>query len=266
MAYKVEIIKDSISGCGNRITTFQIQFPRIVLSEFNTHRMFSRNFSSSRAIPTNKMIDNIINDPFVPIYWGRNEKGMSASSELDVNEKEKATEFWKDALINAIETVNNLLTLNVHKQTINRILEPWMWVTGIITATDFDNFFTLRCDEQAQPEIKYLADIMREKYIVSVPDKLNYGEWHIPMIDMHQDKVYNLQEKLKIATARMARVSYLTHDGQRDTKKDLELHDSLLKNKHMSPFEHCAVNLESNKYCANLKGWSQYRLETHLHN
>ena len=52
MAYHAEVLIDSVNPAGQRLTTFVLRFPRFVLSEFNTHRMFSRNASSSRAIPT----------------------------------------------------------------------------------------------------------------------------------------------------------------------------------------------------------------------
>jgi thymidylate synthase ThyX len=259
MAFKARIIKDSINSSGNRITTFEISAPRIILSELNTHRMFSRNYSSSRAIPVKKMIDSIIADPFIPIYWGKNQSGMSASAELDEYDIIEAQRDWLHALYQSVETVENLQTIGLHKQIANRLLEPWMWVTGIITATEYDNFFMLRRSAGAQPEFKHLADMMYNELLHSRPELLLPFQWHIPMITPAEESLYSLKEQLAISTGRTARVSYLTHDGKRDPAKDIELHDKLLKDKHMSPTEHAACNKDDGKWYGNFQGWEQYR-------
>jgi thymidylate synthase ThyX len=258
--YKASILADSISEFGVRLTTFEVKFPRIILAEFNTHRVFSRNFSSSRAIPVHKIIEDIKNDPFIPVYFGKNQKGMSAEIELSHNEILKIKNKWFEARDSAIEYVEYLVyECNLHKQIANRILEPWMWATGIVTASEYDNFFALRRDKNAQPEFKFLADMMYEEYVHSSPNHLKAGDWHIPMISPAEDSSWDLDVKLRVATGRLARVSYLTHDGVRDMNKDIELHNSLLGNKHLSPFEHCAQNMNDNRFYGNFQGWKQYR-------
>lgn len=259
MAFKAAILKDSINSSGHRITTFEVTFPRIVLAENNTHRVFSRNYSSSRAIPTYKFIEGLRKDPFIPVYWGAAQKGMGASQEIDFAKKAIAESEWLKAMDNAIRSANALLDLGVAKEITNRLLEPWMWSTGIITSTEFNNFFSLRRSAYAQPEIKVIADLMFEEYSKSIPDILRKGQWHIPMLNFAEEDFYRIADKLKISTGRLARVSYLTHDGKRDIDKDIELHNSLLLNRHLSPFEHCAKNMDVNRNYGNFTGWKQYR-------
>jgi hypothetical protein len=153
------------------------------------------------------------------------------------------------------------IKLNLHKQIVNRIVEPWMWMTVICSATDYDNFFSLRCHPDAQPEIQKLAYMMRYAYENHEPTLLNCGEWHMPFI---QDDEFNLDDetKRKISVARCARVSYLTHQGNRDIDKDLELYDRLINGSgkgHWSPFEHVAMATDSGKSSGNFHGWLQYR-------
>jgi thymidylate synthase ThyX len=257
--YKANILKDSINSFGKRITTFEVSFPRIILAETNTHRVFSRNYSSSRAIPVYKFIDILENDPFVPVYWGANQTGMGASKEIPAEDHEEAKAIWLSAMKAAISHANSLLALGVAKEITNRLLEPWMWVTGIITSTEFNNFFNLRRHSTAQPEIRYLANLMYEEYKSSCPNQLKPSEWHLPMINPAEESLYSHVFQLAISTGRLARVSYLTHDGKRDPQKDIELHDRLLISKHLSPFEHCAKNQDDNRWYGNLRGWKQYR-------
>lgn len=291
MAYDAKVIADSISPRDDRLTTFEVTFPRIVLAEFNTHRMFSRNSASSRAIPVEKQLGRVMDDPFIPEYWGKNQAGMQATEELSDSEQTEARGLWlrqRDiavigacAMIGGIDALKDddlktrIATLNdqygspeplsapLHKQLANRTLEPYMWHTVIVTATDWDNFYALRANPDAQPEIRRPAEMMQEAHLVSVPDNLDYSEWHLPLIlpdelDLPKDVL------IKISIGRCARVSYLTHFGVREIEKDVELHDSLLVSGHMSPFEHVArpkKGLERirPKYKSNFKGWVQQR-------
>ena len=157
MAYSARVLLDSVSPLGVRLTTLEVTFPRFVLAEFNTHRMFSRNSASSRAIPTAKLIERVEQDPVLPLEWGRNKAGMSASDLLSAEEAEAAQRVWLRARDDAIARARELLDLKVHKQELNRILEPFLWHTVIVTATQWDNFFELRCSSNAQPEIRKAA-------------------------------------------------------------------------------------------------------------
>lgn len=268
MGFNAKILKDSISPEEVRLTTFEVTFPRMILPEFNTHRTFSRNSASSRAIPVEKMLKRVMEDPFVPTYWGKNQKGMQAEKELDLQEQEKAKFVWLEARDKAVESAKTMLNFGVHKQITNRLLEPFMWHTVIVTATEYSNFFNLRDNKDAQPEIKTIAHMMKEIYYSSDPSYCNYNDWHLPLIDEEDYRlatyrdttgIVDIETLKKVSVGRCARVSYLTHDGKRDHAADIELHDRLLTSGHMSPFEHVAIPTKENKFIGNFKGWLQYR-------
>lgn len=245
MAYSARILADSLSPDGIRLITYEVTFPRIVLAEFNTHRVFSRNSASSRAIPVATMLKRIQDDPFIPIYWGKNQKGMQAAEELPADAQARALAQWLQARDHAVETVKRLQLpdIDLHKQIANRLLEPWLWQTVLVTATEWDNWDGLRDNSQAQPEIQRIAGMMKTVRSESIPLQLSYGEWHLPLVsdrDQLEAAGYSLADIVKICVGRCCRVSYLTHDGKRDPLADIELFDRLLKSGHMSPFEHAA--------------------------
>jgi thymidylate synthase ThyX len=257
---QAKIIADSINPNGDRITTFEIKLHRFVLAEFGTHRVNSRNFQSSRACPVEKMIANVIEDNVYPLHWGRKQKGMVADLEIDEADQLEAISIWDEAREAMIGYVRRLLEIDVHKQVANRLLEPFMAITGIVTATDYSNFFSQRCHPDAQPEIRALADAMREAYNISEPHELIAGEWHIPFSADEVDYQLSLEDCIKAATARCARVSYKQHDSDGiNLVNDLKLHDRLLEANppHLSPFEHCAMATEG-RY-ANFVGFRSYR-------
>ena len=254
-----KIIADSVNECGDRLTTFEIKLHRYVLAEHNTHRAFSRNFQSSRACPVEKMIANVIQDNVYPLHWGRKQKGMVADLEIDEADQLEAISIWDEAREAAISYVKRLLEIDVHKQVANRLLEPFMAITGIITATDYSNFFNQRCHPDAQPEFKVLADAMKAAYEASKPEELDAGEWHIPLIK----EIPTVGDLVKISVGRCARVSYLNHEGKDDPKADIALHDRLLTSNppHFSPFEHVAMALGTSEKCANFTGFKSYRYQ-----
>jgi len=244
MAYSAKVLRDSLSPEGVRLTTLELTFPRIVLAEFNTHRVFSRNSASSRAIPVEKMLKRVKDDPFVPIYWGRNQKGMQAAEELTPEEQREATAQWLRACDLVVEQVKNLLYLEVPNQIANRWLEPALWHTVVVTATEWDNWDGLRISKDAQPEIKRIAEMALEAREQSWPEQLAYGDWHLPLVDDVEELLaegLTVLDVVKVCIGRCARVSYLTHDGKRDPRADIELCERLLKSGHMSPFEHAAT-------------------------
>ncbi len=281
MAYAAKIVLDSVSEVGDRLTTMEVTFPRMVLAEFNTHRMFSRNSASSRAIPVQKQLERIKNDPFIPIYWGLQQSGMQADQELDDYGIEAAKAEWLRARDAAIDQAEKLLYMHLHKQITNRLLEPFMWHTVIVTATEWSNFFALRANPDAQPEIRVIAEMMQELYKQSEPTLVHKGSWHLPFIQPEErDGTFeHTEDARKISAARCARVSYLTHDGKRDLAADLMLYERLVGGGHMSPLEHVAtpdgffitmdaagqeyVNAaEANKprpFYGNFRGWKQLR-------
>ncbi len=260
MAYHASIVADSISEWDERLTTMEVTFPRIVLAEFNTHRAFSRNSASSRAIPVARQLERIMDDPFIPVWWGKQQPGMQADEELEDRQREWALSDWLAARDRAVETARSLMELGLHKQIANRLLEPWMWQTVIVTATDWGNFFALRANPMAQPEIRTIAEIMQELYETSQPTPVHGGEWHLPLIQPEErDGVFeHTEEALKISAARCARVSYLTHDGRRDLAADLALYERLVGGGHMSPLEHVATPNHFRQE-GNFYGWKQLR-------
>jgi thymidylate synthase ThyX len=241
--YSARIVADSVGPNRARLTTFEISFPRIVLAEFNTHRMFSRNSASSRAIPVEKMLARVKEDPFVPIYWGKNQKGMQAAEEFLDGSAEKAEieHIWTESRNYARNAAWALKEAGVHKQITNRLLEPWLWHSVIVTATEWGNFFHLRRDKAAQPEIRKIADMMWDLYEAAKPDELGPRELHLPFATPEEHATLPALTLAKVCVGRCARVSYLTHDGKRDLDADVKLHDDLLENGHMSPSEHVAV-------------------------
>lgn len=264
--YSAKIIADSVSVAGDRLTTMEVCFPRMVLSEFNTHRMFSRNSASSRAIPFIKQVERILASPFVPEYWGLHQSGMQASKQADKKTQELAKQEWLRARSEAVAHAILFNDLGLHKQLINRLLEPFMWHTVIVTATEWSNFFALRAHPDAQPEIRRIAELMQTAYTESTPKKLKDDQWHLPLIQPDEyDGVFEKSEDArKISAARCARVSYLTHEGKRDLKADLTLYKRLTDGGHMSPLEHAARPLttaerKENEWRGNFKGWMQLR-------
>lgn len=258
------------------IWTLQLRYPRFIHAEFLTHRAFSRNASSSRAIPVKKLIEDIRTDPAMPSYWGRNQKGMQATVELSDDEIKQAKLAWRAASEKAIESAESLMALGVHKQTANRVLEPFSHINVVMTATDFDNWFALRDHPDAQPEIRILAQKMRQAMTdVYWDDKMNYvepGEWHIPYI-RPAEQILSHQSKIAISVARCARVSYMTFDGMPSTvAEDIALYEKLIvaKPAHASPCEHQAsAHLTADRpdgtkwspRSANFTGWRSLRTE-----
>lgn len=261
---EAKVIEDSISEAGKRITTLQVKFHRYILPEFNTHRVFSRNFSSSRAIPTTKLIEQVRNNPAMPVHWGKNQPGMQAHEELDGIIRQAAIESWHASAQQAASQATILHQMGVHKQLVNRVLEPFMWVTGIVTATEWDNFFELRDHEDAQPEIRELAIRMRDAIDSSVPSPLTRRQWHLPYVTIDEKLGIEDNDLLRnISAARCCRVSYLKHDGTAASiEEDLKLCDRLIGAVplHASPFEHQALPAYyADEPSGNFYGWIQNR-------
>jgi hypothetical protein len=280
-----KIIADSISPDGVRLTTMEVVLPRIVLSEFNTHRTKSRSSASSRAIPVEKMIARVVDDPYIPEQWDLNGAGMQGHGVItDPVEIAGCVADWLAARDAAVASAYRLLHRRIHKQTTNRLLEPFMWHTVIVTATEWSNFYNLRCNPLAHPALRNTAEAMRDAQAASTPSPIAYGEWHLPYFDPERDADISPADRVKVCVARCARVSYLTHDGIRDPSKDIELADSLLTNGHCAPLEHAARpmtasdvvsnifslrgvftdTIESNidpaeHFAGNFRGWVQFR-------
>lgn len=257
-----KVVEDSMNQAGIRLSTLQLRYPRFVHAEFMTHRVFSRNASSSRAIPVSKMLEQVWNDPAAPIHWGANQPGMQANAELTGWRRKVAQGIWRWSGRLMCGFVWTGMKIGMHKQTANRLLEPWQFIHVIVTATEWANFFALRDHRDAQPEIRALAIVMREALRASSPRLLAMGEWHLPYVTAAERRDFQPDLLVKLSAARCARVSYLTHDGQAPSlNKDLDLYDRLVGSVplHASPIEHQATPLHFAEWSGNFRGWAQYR-------
>lgn len=259
MAFSAKILCDSIAPHGARLTTFEITFPRIILAELNTHRMLSRNTASSRAIPIEKMIARVKDDPYVPLSWGRNQKGMVAASEISPDDRDDAVAEWLAARDHAVKSAKRLSEMHVHKQIVNRLLEPFLFVTTIVSMTEFANFAALRTAPDAQPEIQRIATLMLDAYRTNTPTRVHYDGWHLPLIQ--PDELHlPIATLRRVSAGRCARISYLTHDGRRDISEDIALYERLTTSHHWSPLEHQATPAASAQVSSgNFRGWLQFR-------
>ena len=314
--YNCKIVADSCNTLGNRITTFELTYPRIVHAELMTHRLFSRNAASSRAIPIEKMIKTVRNNLFTPIAFQKTHKGMQGQEYFSGEELEKAKQLWVESAELALQQAEKMSDFGITKQLVNRILEPYQYYKVLVTATEWENFFKLRCpqysfgkytesprlwksrkdaikdfpdwesrndffwqsinESQAEIHIQKIAEIMWDCYNESKPKTLQAGEWHIPYGDnisndvslyssdiKEQARLWGkdlIEEKLKIATARAARISYTTlgDNPKIDYEADIKLHDRLLESKHLSCFEHCAKVMDTNEFVTFVKGQTDY--------
>ncbi len=258
---QVKIIANSVSPSGVRLTTFQLKYQRFIHSELMTHRVFSRNASSSRAIPVMTMLKQVWNDPATPISWGKNKTGMQAETDLQGFSKWAAKKLWGVSGKFACLFAYAMTKVGLHKQVANRILEPWQYIHVVLSATEFDNFFELRNHPDAQPEIQELAKEMQRQYNEAAINKMQIGEWHLPYIH-ESEKDLPLEILKKVSAARCCRVSYLKHDGHTSTvDEDVKLHDRLVNAvpPHMSPVEHQAVCTDDGEFNGNFYQWKQYR-------
>lgn len=255
--YSTRVVADSIGPCKRRLVSILLRYPRMVHADFLRHRCFSYSVASSRAIPSEKLRQRIRQNPATVAWWGKNQRGMVATEELTGAALEAAQRAWNEGMEASLLLATRLEELGLHKQLANRVLEPWMDVEQLTTGTDFTNFFALRRHKDAQPEIQRIANDAFQAIGASSPLVLPAGEWHLPFITV-LDHTYAIQEAarlmqgrewsdqwlVKISAARVARTSYLNHEGRLDYDKDLELFARLVEQDpgHWSPLEHvCAA-------------------------
>lgn len=266
--FQAKVVAHSRNAGHSDIVTLQLVYPRFIHAEFMTHRMFSRNASSSRAIPVAKMIEQVRTNPAMPVHWGANRPGMQARVELAEHEKLRAQQAWQDAAAEAANRAEHLAAIGLHKQVANRVLEPFQLMSVVVTATEWENFFKLRDHEDAQPEIRVLAQAMQDAIQESAPvircsgSGDEFARWHLPYVSDEERTLYRLDVLLKLSTARCARVSYMNHDGSNpDPQRDIELHDALVGSVpiHASPTEHQACAMSRSEFYKNFNSWRQYR-------
>lgn len=248
MEITAKIIAHSITQQGKQIVTFELEYPRFIHSELNTHRLFSRNAASSRAIPVAKMVEQVRLSPAMPVHWGKNQPGMQAKEELTGCDLDATQSDWLVAARAAASIAERMSNYGAHKQIVNRILEPFQMMKTVLTATEFDNFFWLRKHSDAQPEIKELAEKMWEALENSNPITLSPGDWHVPYYQdggwIRMMEETSLEDALAISSSCCAQVSYRKLDDSLEKAKDI--FDKLIESKpcHASPTEHQATPMQ----------------------
>lgn len=265
------IVADSISPAGKRITTLELVYPRFIHAEVMTHRAFSRNASSSRAIPVARASQMALDEMVFPVRWGLNQAGMQAKGEnLGFGDMQEAELLWKYAAERCANTAIALSNLGLHKQWANRMIEWFSNIRVLVTATEWDNFFELRDHEDAQDEIRILAQTIRKAMDDSAPVETGM---HLPYITKEEFDLYlddwtgdllSSDSIFKMSAARCCRVSYLKHDGTTpNIEEDLALFERLAGSRpmHSSPLEHQAFcnRGDTNTVSNNFRGWKQFR-------
>lgn len=261
MTISAKVVAHSVADNCPELITVLVRYPRIIHSEIMTHRVFSRNASSSRAIPIKKIIQDIIDDPAEPVEWGANQKGMQAGKPLTGWRLWLTRRAWHGAKWAAIYMARLMILAGVHKQVANRILEPWSHINVLISATDWKNFFHLRLDEDADPTVRAVARAIWDAKFQSVPRKLEPGEIHAPFITDDEWEILPQEEITKISTSRNARLSYYQHGSLSVSyEADLALYDRLIDREtiHASPTEHVAWPAPFTT-SGNFRGWKQFR-------
>lgn len=260
--YRAKVIEDSVNPYGDRLTTMECTFPRFILAEFNTHRVFSRNSASSRAIPTPKIIEQVRTNPATPIRYQQNIPGMQGGADLSSTTAMSAREQWIYLSRCSANVANEMHNLGVHKQVVNRILEPFMWHTVVVSSTEWDNFFEQRIDDGAQPEMHLLASMMKSALDTSAPTRVNPDGWHLPYVTSAERRDFDINTQLIMSSSRCAAVSYLRQGERKPLEKEIELHNRLSQSwpQHLSPFEHQATVGSGTLRSGNFRGWIQYRV------
>lgn len=293
MTISAKIVAHSKTDFAPDIYTVAVRYPRIIHAEAKTHRVLTidgeeyefiqdvslmddrdlnRNASSSRAVPIDTIIAQVLDDPAMPVAWGRNQSGMQAGAEID--DPDAAVREWLRARDSAVEHARALAKLGLHKQIVNRVLEPFSHISVIITATEWTNFFDLRCHPAADPTMRAVAEAIAAAMQSSEATKLNHGDWHLPYITPEErNSVQDMEFLAMMSAARCARVSYLNHDGTRpNVERDIKLAQLLRDESHMSPFEHQAYvgpNVRGSTLQSNLHPeYTQFRkvLERNAYN
>lgn len=265
---QAKVILDSINPDGYRLTTMEVTLHRFVLAELNTHRTFVRNSASSRAIPVEKQLAMVTEHPAFPVEYRTEKPGMSGGEHLHGRDLQDAIGLLDDIHHYTTSRIKQYLEEHpekpnrLHKSIVNRLIEPFMWHTVIISAVEWQNFFEQRCSPLAQPEIRLAAELMREAYNSSQPRVVGNDSWHTPYIQPEEYDILSLEQRKAVSSARCARVSYLNHDGEKDVEKDLTLYNRLVSARpaHYSPLEHVATPAVYKQAARGCFGtWRQHR-------
>ncbi len=280
MGYGVKVLLDSVNVKGVRLVSWELTYPRFVHSELMTHRVFSRSAASSRAIPIEKMIGRIETDPAMPVKWGKNQAGMQADEVFEGKDVTDAIQLWLGARNDAVKHARKMQLFGLHKQIVNRVTEPYMWITTLMTTTFHANWFEQRDHSAAEPSLAHMATLMHYAYWLSKPTFIQPGDWHMPLLPdraalesegydvSNESGLYAFHETpyaggslQHISGGRCARVSYLNHNGIRDPQDDVQLYRRMAGSApaHRAPLEHVAQSRDSTDRFGNFEGWKQLR-------
>lgn len=250
----VTILADSIHPKTNkRITTFELEYPRFILSELNTHAMLCKNSMSSRAVPVKTMLEQVCQNPAMPVRFGQNKPGMQDhGSEHDnlIFEDYMAytpRRYWVKCAREISEMAQVYADHGYHKQIANRLIEPFQRMKTVLTATEFANFFHLRNHSDADPTFAELAAAMQGALIQSEPRTLKFGQWHAPY---YANGVYDPSDEVSLADALAISVSCCAQVSYRRNDASLEKARSIFKKllsdarMHASPFQHQATPID----------------------
>lgn len=248
MTITAKLIAYSQAPNKQTVATFELEYPRWIHGEVMTHRMFSRNAMSSRAVPVEKMIAYVRNEPASPVHWGKNQPGMQAKEELVGDDLKSLKDLWLESAQGAAYFASIMNTKGAHKQIVNRILEPFQTMKTVVTSTEWDNFFYLRNHEDAQPEIKRLAEVMLECFENEDPVQLTSDDWHTPYFGEGywlKGCGIPLEDALAVSSSCCAQVSFRQLDDTLEKAK--RIYERLVESKpvHASPFEHQCKPVQS---------------------
>lgn len=250
--YDAKIIADSMSPDGVRLTTYYTVWPHAVHKDFMTHRALGRNFESFRAQPTEKVIAAIRESPFMPDVFAKRIAGMGQGVDMDQDMQATIRRMWGEQIERACELGDLLVENELAKQQANFLLQDFAWITGVVTATEWDNFFALRTELKddgtpvARPEVYKTAKLMKDLYESSEPRQLEPGEWHLPFVSDEDMERYHIGNWPLVSAGRCARISYGFYLNPEKTQtlwdeqpeKGIERARKLQTAGHMSPFEH----------------------------
>jgi hypothetical protein len=263
MTYSAKVIAASENESGQRLVTFEVTFPRFLLAEFNTHLIISKCSASSRAIPTEKILEIVKRTPFVPTF-NKRVTGMGVGEELTPEQQEEAKAGWLRACNAAIEEAEQLL--HVDKSRVNRMLEPYMWHTAILTATQWRNFFGLRCPDAepvenfpAQMEFQTSAAMMRDAYIAATPRMLEASEWHLPYVTDEERDALDWKSVALLSAGRLARVSYANHEKDEPIDRSIDRAKGFSQSGHWSTMMHQGYAQWKPEWSGNFFGFAQFR-------
>jgi len=267
------IQRSKCSNTGKEIVTFELVYPRIIHAEILTHRLFSRNSASSRAIPIYKVVEMVRENMAEPVHWGKNQPGMQAGEELTGFELEAVKDLWCDAALAAADYSEAMANLGAHKQVANRVTEPYQWMKVVLTYTDGENFLWLRLHKDADPTLYALTKAMVDALDARPAFEIHPGEWHVPYVkrirvggmlkyytevfledDEHEIQYLTEEEALAVSASCCAQVSYRLLDMGLDKAKTI--YGRLVESEpvHASPFEHQATPMRQQAYVMPMIG------------